>query len=447
MDEATTVRVRSSNVGRNLNSKLPAHTSFFLFQSGPASIIVTTLFVWPLLGHILDQRLLGELSLQLAISSIASPALCLGTNLYLANRLSAGPESDRRSEAKTALWVTGVLYGLSGLLAFSSLFLDAWLFLIPFALSCANAAYLVTSGVMRGIDQPVPYSIVTFVVQIFGLFSLGFLASISHRLQIAVLAYVGVITIPVLWQYCLLRKKTLHTEIRSIVPVLRASASLVPHLVLAVALLMMMRILVSLKVNNEAVANYTFAALIIGGTLTVAASLDAHWSIRAQASPSLASLTGVLRRNQTRIQTILLFMSGGIVLFLFLGLRVWLPPGYDAKHLVLTVLLALPAAAMQALADGRSAVLMYFNKAGRVSIATMVGAVTTLIMAYTLLPIYSWPVAGLCVTAGMFSRMVAVNVFARQIFRTNTVGALGAAMVMVQILYAGVLLAFFFGVK
>ncbi|BAS16356.1 hypothetical protein AHiyo8_46590 [Arthrobacter sp. Hiyo8] len=79
------------------------------------------------------------------------------------------------------------------------------------------------------------------------------------------------------------------------------------------------------------------------------------------------------------------------------------------------------------------------------SIATMVGAVTTLIMAYTLLPIYSWPVAGLCVTAGMFSRMVAVNVFARQIFRTNTVGALGAAMVMVQILYAGVLLAFSLG--
>lgn len=389
--------------------------------------MVTTLLVWPFLGRILSQSELGEISFYLAIASILAPALALGAHLYLANKLAATRSESSFVESQTAFLLTSALY-LFALAALGvELLTDDRSPMLPLSLSCASAAYLVTAGVSRGENRPAVFGASALAVQVFGLMGLGFVTAETHELRYGVFVYVLVIAVPVILQYRLLRGRLRPGQWAHVRRTLRSAVRLVPHLVLVVALLTMMRVLVALQLGHEAAADYTFASLIIGGSITIGASLDAHWSVRAQAASSIEALNHELLRNQAKTQLLLVITSMGVIGFLFVGLPLWLPDGYNSGGIVFAVLCALPAASLQAIADGRAAVHMWIDKPGLVSSSTAVGTFITILLAFFLLPYFGWPVLGLVLTAGFFFRAVAAAGFARV---ENPEGRIGSKNIM-----------------
>lgn len=415
---------------------------FALYQSGTLCVVLTTLLVWPFLGRVLSQDQLGEISVHLAIASIAAPALALGSHLYLANRFASLGAQSSAVEARTAITLTSALY-LTSAVAICGSFLvpDGGVFLLA-SLSSASAAYLVTAGVARGVNTPRAFAACALVVQVLGLLGLGIAAAATGDLRNGVLVYVGMIGLPVALQFVLLRKRSGTVRCSLVARTLRAAATLVPHLVLAVALLTMMRVLVAVQLGNEAAANYTFASLIVGGSITIGASLDAHWSIRAQDATSSQALDSRLLKNQKKTQVILLIATAGVVAFLWVGLPLWLPDGYFSRGIIFTVLCALPAASLQALADGRAAVLMWTGRPGLVSAATAAGTTVTIALAYLLLPRLGWPVIGAVLTAGMSVRAITTTLTVRALCPGSRVGTSNCLMLTLQVVSAAVLVAF-----
>lgn len=426
-----------------LRGKLRGYEAFALYQTGTLCVVLTTLLVWPFLGRVLSQDQLGEVSLHLAIASIAAPALALGSHLYLANRFASLDPQASTVEARTAIIFTSALYMISALaICGSFLFPDSGVLLLV-SLSSASAAYLVTAGVARGVDTPRRFATCALVVQVLGLLGLGIVVAATADLRNGVVVYVGMIGLPVALQFVLLRKRSSGAVKGSLMArTLRAASTLVPHLVLAVALLTAMRVLVALQLGNEAAANYTFASLIIGGSITIGASLDAHWSIRAQEASSSQTLDTRLLKNQKKTQVILLVTTVGIVTFLSVGLPLWLPDGYQSRGIILTVLCALPAASMQALADGRAAVLMWMGRPGLVSAATAAGTTVAIALAYLLLPKFGWPVIGTVLTAGMAVRAITTTLIVRAVCPESRVGSTNFLMLASQVVSAGALVAF-----
>lgn len=416
--------------------------AFILYQSGPLCIVLTTLLVWPFLGRILTQNQLGEVSMNLAVASVTAPALAVGAHLYLANRFASARGERSSAEAGTALSLTSALYLLAATSLCGSFMLGDPSVLMSLALSSASAAYLVTAGVSRGINRPAAFAVGAVVVQVLGLLGLGLATAATGDLRRGVLVYVTMIGIPVALQFVWLWQRVGTVKWGHITRTLRPALRLVPHLVLAVALLTMMRVMVAVQLGNEAAANYTFASLIIGGSLTIGASLDGHWSVRAQAALSSAALSTALSRNQARTQLILLATSLGVVLFLYAGLPTWLPDGYDSRGIILAVLCALPAASLQALADGRAAVLMWIDRPGLVSSSTAFGTTVTIALAYFLLPDFGWQMLGLVLTAGMSIRALATAWSARIVFPASRIGSHTFFMLGVQSIFATTLIAF-----
>lgn len=423
------------------SGKLCAFRAFALYQSGTLCVVLTTLLVWPFLGRILSQDQLGEISFHLAIASIAAPALALGSHLYLANRFASLSALSSTVEARTAITLTSALYLISALATCGSFLLSDSGVLLLVALSSASGAYLVTAGVARGVDTPKMFAAGALLVQVLGLLGLGVAAAETADLRSGVLVYVGMIGLPVAFQFVLLRQRRGSVGCSRIARTLRAASTLVPHLVLAVALLTMMRVIVAIQLGTEAAANYTFASLIIGGSITIGASLDAHWSIRAQDASSSQSLDSRLLKNQKKTQTILLGTSASVMAFLSVGLPVWLPDGYFSHGIVLTVLCALPAASLQALADGRAAVMMWMGRPGLVSAATAAGTAVTIGLAYFLLPKFGWPVIGAVITAGMSVRFVTTTLIARAVCPESRVGKCNFLMLALQVVSAAALVA------
>lgn len=420
---------------------LNAFGAFALYQSGTLCVILTTLLVWPFLGRVLSQDQLGEISLNLAIASIAAPALALGSHLYLANRFASLRAQPSAVEARTAIALTSALY-LTSAVAIGGSFLlpENGVFLLV-SLSSASAAYLVTAGVARGVDTPGTFAMCALVVQVLGLLGLGIAAAATGDLRSGVLVYVGTIGLPVVLQFVLLRKRSGTVRCSLVARTLRAASTLVPHLVLAVALLTMMRVLVAVQLGNEAAANYTFASLIVGGSITIGASLDAHWSIRAQDASSSQDLDSRLLKNQKKTQVILLITTAGVVTFLWVGLPLWLPEGYFSRGIILTVLCALPAASLQALADGRAAVLMWTGRPGLVSAATAAGTTVTVALTYLLLPKFGWPVIGAVLTAGMAVRALTTTLSVRALCPESHVGTSNCLMLASQVVSAALLVS------
>ncbi|WP_426996760.1 hypothetical protein [Pseudarthrobacter sp. N5] len=354
--------------------------------------------------------------------------------------MSTDSSSDSHVEAQTAVILASALYATAVIFACGSFLAGPAEIQASIALSCALGAYLVTTGVARGINRPVTFAASMFLVQVCGLVALGMTTAVHQSLREGMLVYILIIGIPVCTLYWVLRNSLTRVTWHGIFGVLRKSSGLVPHLVLAVAMLMMIRILVSIRLGNDAVANYTFASLVIGGSITIAASLDAHWSVRAQASKSIDILQSALRRNQTKTQLLLMITSIGIALFLLLILDPWLPGGYDRNAVITAVLFALPGASLQAVADGRAAVLMWINRPALISVSTALGTFSTMLLAYYLMPIYGWPSVGLCLTTGLAVRAFTTIVMARKFSAGSTVGAVNLVFLLAQFLFASTLI-------
>lgn len=357
----------------------------------------------------MSKSLLGELSTVLAIASIAAPALSVGLHLYLANRLASDGSRRAGIEGKVGLTATLALYSIAALSSAASVATpSSGLFWPISALAFANSAFLLTSGTIRGLDMPFLFSALTLIVQVGGLVVLGVVTGATRAVAPGIVCYVGVVGTGVVAQYFLLWKQSRSCPWRGWLQLISTAGRLVPHLVAAVALLMIMRILVGLVSGRESLASYQYASLLIGGVITVAASLDAHWSVRAQHADSIQSLRRILERNQFRIQLVLFVATASILSFCALALRIWLPSGYDPRPIALTVIFAVPAGALQAYADGRSALAMWSSRNGIVSASTATGVVSASVAAVVLIPYFGWPVVGLAVTVGALTRALLI---------------------------------------
>lgn len=396
---------------RSLTAVMP----FVMFQSGPFAVGITTLFVWPFLGNVMTKELLGSLSLALAVSSIASPALAGGLHLLLANRLASSRSQFTLTDARVAKYATSLLFVLAILTSAASQIFDIQSILPGLALSCATGTYLLASGIMRGANKPITFAFITVATQILGLLVLGFVAAFSKSLITGITAYIPVVSISLFAVHIILRRWSFTAAPAALGRVIADGFRLVPHLVLAVALLMIMRVLVNYLFGHAALAEYTFASLVIGGMLTAASSLDAHWSVRAQHAGTEPGLTLLLRRNQTRIQGSLALLSILVVCFVYFYLPVWLPANYNNSLVAMTVFLAIPAASFQAYADGRSALFMWKNRPGLISMSTAIGTSVAIILALFLLPNFGWVLAGACITAGAVVRAIFAEGMARRI--------------------------------
>ncbi|WP_422935379.1 hypothetical protein [Sinomonas sp. P47F7] len=281
---------------------------------------------------------------------------------------------------------------------------------VSISISTSTAVFLLCSSLLRGLNFPKTFATVTLYIQVFALLCMG-VAATEHGLLVGTAVYVGLSAAPVLVVHLLTHTHKSFATKSEVSRVLTLAISLVPHLVMAVATMLLMRVLVGFSLGTAAAANYMFASLLIGGALTVGASLDAHWSTRAQVASTSGLLSQILVRNQARIQVALLLVSLAVTLFIFLALDTWLPSTYDRQGVVGAVAMGLPAAALQAAADGRSALLMWLGRTLQISVATATGGLTTLALALVLLPSYGWQTAGLCITAGMAARAILATLF------------------------------------
>ncbi|MEJ8282716.1 hypothetical protein WKI33_02395 [Curtobacterium citreum] len=189
---------------------------------------------------------------------------------------------------------------------------------------------------------------------------------------------------------------------------------LVPHLVLAVATLLLARIIVGLVSGPIGLAGFQYASLLIGGVTTIGASLDAHWSVRAQAATSETELRSLLNRNLVRIQAVLVAVAAGVVFFVFALLPFWLPPTYDADAVRGAVLVSLSAGSFQALADNRAAALMWLGRSGAVSAGTSVGVIVASGSCLLLVTAFGWESAGAAIALGTASRALITSLLLRR---------------------------------
>lgn len=422
-------------LNRPLHRSFKAASSFLLYQAGPVSVLVTSGLVWPLLGRLANREVIGDLSMQLAAANLMAPALSLGLGHYLANRLSFMEGRTALAELRAARIVSTSLYALGALGAGYGLVFGGGVACASVALSSATAIYLLSTGVLRGLNKPSLFAALTLFIQVAALLAFGLISSYGG-LALGSASYVLLSAFPmsVTWLHSRTRGAGVPRSDVSFAVV--ASARLVPHLVLAVAMLLLMRLLVGMQLGSAAAGNYMFASLLIGGSLTIGASLDAHWSARAQSAQGMRDLVGRLTGNQARIQAMLFTVSLAVLVFLIFALDRWLPPGYERNGLILAVALGMPAATLQAAADGRSALLMWEGRTGRISVSTAVGALVTTGLALVLLPLAGWTIAGLCISLGLLARYLTVWTLCSRREGFAAFNALVMASVFMQIVLA-----------
>lgn len=349
--------------------------------------------------------------MQFATSSLLAPALSLGLSHYLANRLALSSNLSRAAELKATRVLANILYGIALIGVCAGLLAHETVFCVAIAISAPTAVFLLCSSLLRGLNFPKTFATLTVFVQVIALLCLGLTVSVGNNILLGAAVFVGMSAAPLLVVNILARNPRGSATPAEVSRVLTLAATLVPHLVMAVATMLLMRLLVGIALGTAAAANYMFASLLIGGSLTIGASLDAHWSTRAQAATTLSQLSQILERNQARIQTSLLLVSLAATIFILAALNVWLPSSYDRRGVVVTVALGMSAAAFQAAADGRSALLMWLGKTFQISVATAAGGLSTLGLALLVLPLNGWQVAGLCIAAGMAVRAVLATIF------------------------------------
>lgn len=380
---------------------------FVLYQAGPMAVAGTTLVVWPLLGRVLPPADVGTLSGLLAIVSICAPVITFGLHLHLANRLARNPNRSAGSDgAVGAYWGRGLL-GLAALGVIGMLIWPGNPVWQLTGITAATGATMIVLGVNRGLNRPWTYAMLTVGAQFLALLGLTLGGVATGSLQKALVAYV-LLLMATAGIGLALRREKLETSRSDRLHVLAGSFRLVPHLVLAVATLLLTRLVVGAIQGPSSLAAFQYAALIIGGLTTVGASLDAHWSVRAQETSSPSELTTVLARNLRLMLLAGLLLIATVVVFSSTLLAVWLPPGYAVGAVRNAVFLSLTAGIFQALADNRSAGLMWHGRGGVVSVCTALGVAVTLGTSVLLVEVFGWQGAGLAIALGTATRAAAL---------------------------------------
>ncbi|WP_157510053.1 lipopolysaccharide biosynthesis protein [Frondihabitans sp. Leaf304] len=404
--------------------------NFLAFQAGTASVGITALFVWPWIGRQISQSELGTISGCLAVASIAAPLLTMALHLTLANHFSHDPGSKRNTEGRVAFsWTLG-LAATSIILSLANY--SGVLVIDVVALSAASAVSLMVTGTTRGLNAPGAFALATFVSQIGGLIVLGFGLAVGS-LHVGVVLYVLFSAVGLIIQTVLVGQNPFRRNYEGALALLRRSSRLVPHLILAVVLLMTMRLLVGAIEGPSALGQFQYASLLIGAVTTFASTLDAHWSVRAQAERTSEGLSQRLSEQQTRVQMTLVVVTLVSVAFCAFGLRFWLPSGYPIDSIRLAVLLALPAGAFQAFADGKAAFAMWHSANGMVSRSTVIGVASALLSGLFLVSLGGWPLVGLALLIGSVIRAGVIWVSAKSLPGFSRFPTSARVLIIVQI--------------
>ncbi|OIH95734.1 MULTISPECIES: lipopolysaccharide biosynthesis protein [unclassified Curtobacterium] len=375
----------------------------------------TTLLVWPLLGRILAPQSVGQLSAVLAVSSILAPVVTLGTHLHIANRLARDPGRAGGPDGRLVRFLLGTLIVVALVSTAGVLVQHDEPVLRTIAVVAATGCSIIGIGVVRGLDRALSYAVLTLWAQFVALLLLTVVAWASGSLDVALASYALALVAGTVLVLPLVRRRDPGRTDEGVTRIGVQSLSLVPHLVLAVATLLLARIIVGFVAGPVGLAGFQYASLLIGGVTTIGASLDAHWSTRAQAAVDERDLRGRLDRNLVRIQLLLLVVALGVVVFVFALLPVWLPPSYDVTTVRAAVIVSLSAGAFQALADNRSAALMWLGRPGFVSVATALGVVAAAVGCVALVLAFGWVAAGAAIALGTATRAAAITVFLRRV--------------------------------
>lgn len=387
---------------------------FALFQAGPIAVVGTTLLVWPLLGRLLPPAPVGQLSGVLAVSSILAPVVTLGTHLHVANRLAREPRRAGGADGRLVRFLLVVLVAVAVASVIGLAVAHESSVLRVSAVVAATGCSILGLGVIRGLNRAGLYAAVTIWSQFLSLLLLSVVAGISGSLDAGLSVYVVALVLGTVVVVPLVnRRPDVDTQGRPLRIGLQA-LGLVPHLVLAVATLLLARIIVGLVSGPIGLAGFQYASLLIGGVTTIGASLDAHWSVRAQAATSETELRSLLNRNLVRIQAVLVAVAAGVVFFVFALLPFWLPPTYDADAVRGAVLVSLSAGSFQALADNRAAALMWLGRSGAVSAGTSVGVIVASGSCLLLVTAFGWEAAGAAIALGTASRALITSVLLRR---------------------------------
>lgn len=385
---------------------------FAAFQSGPVALAATALLVWPILGRLMEPSDIGRISGALAVASIAAPACTFGVHQHVPNLIARHGSRTKAVRELAISRVAALLWTVVSLLAAAVSGVSGSPAAATAAVVAAAASSIIVAGTARGAADPCWYAIATVVVQIGGLLALGLTFAETRSLSLATVAYASVLAVPAFVQ-ALRYSGPLRVPRPFLHGVLQSSLGLVPHLVLAVALMMAMRLLVQVERGNAALGHYQYAALLIGAVTTLASSLDAQWSTAAQGMGTAAGVDQYLRRKQQHLQAFLLATCALVALFGMVALPLWLPEGYDVRPIRVALACALPAAALQAVADMLSARAMWAGQNRVVSGATAISVAIALVFAAFAIESVGWEMAGLAITVGAGSRTFALAVLSR----------------------------------
>ncbi|WP_144757205.1 lipopolysaccharide biosynthesis protein [Curtobacterium pusillum] len=374
----------------------------------------TTLLVWPLLGRLLAPASVGQLSGVLAFSSILAPVVTLGAHLHVANRLAREPMRAGAADGRLVRFLLVVLIAVAVVSVVGLAVTNGSPVLRVSAVVAATGCSILGLGVVRGLNRAGLYAAVTIWSQFLALLLLSAVAGITGSLDAGLTVYVVALILGATVVAPLVKHQPDAGVSESPRQIGFQSVGLVPHLVLAVATLLLARIIVGLVTGPVGLAGFQYASLLIGGVTTIGASLDAHWSTRAQVAASVTELRSLLNRNLVRIQVVLVAVAIGVVVFIFVLLPLWLPPSYDASAVRLAVLVSLSAGSFQALADNRAAALMWLGRSGAVSAGTTVGVVIASVSCFLLVTAFGWEAAGAAIALGTASRALVTSVLLRR---------------------------------
>lgn len=336
-------------------------------MAGVAAVGLNSVVVWPLLGRVAGAADLSTLIGVLAAAALVSPAVTLGTHAYVLRFLVHGSATERNRAICLAWVALAVFVGVATVGAIVTLWLGTTM-LIGWA--TAQGLALIAGALVRGVDRPSLFAVHALVSQAgsIGVVALLLWASADARQAMAggvamilgssALAIIGSVPRP---------EKAVDLR-----PALRFAIPLVPHLVLAVGSIQLIRLFIASFGSAQEAANFHYSALLAGAGLTTIQALSAHLTTDALRAEDVQFLTE-LSHATGRLYLVVNIFLAGLGIFAWTFLEIWLPDFLDVDIVTLCAAIMAVAVFAQVRGDIAMAALMRASRTGAVSAGTALG--------------------------------------------------------------------------
>lgn len=342
-----------------------------LYLSGVLAVALNSLVFWPWLGHVLD---VGDLAAVVGIattSALIAPVVLAGLHAFALRTLAGGDEEERRFAYAAVPWAV-LLAAVTAAAGWALVGIGHQLPGVVAVWTGMTSAALIASAALRGVDAPRSFALHALISQSGALACLGLLSVTGVGLDRALLVTASALLVPSLavalyvarWDHLL----------ESLRRAAKFSVPLVPHLVLAVGLVQVIKLLVVAVGSSQDVAAFQFAALVAGGATTVVQGFSSHLTTDALRAHGGAEFDAALQRAH---ESLYLLSGAGLAamgLFVWTLLPAWLPDQVDQQAVVIGLALMAPSVLLQVIGDVGSAGLMKVARTSLVSLATGIGA-------------------------------------------------------------------------